>query len=138
VISSLAELFGILPGRLGNGQHNRLIADDPSRFVHRIGIDPSALEIRLGPDHEEGGGLGNGMKPGEIGEAAIHDAEGARQRDYVQDVDLVKLSIGDVVKGWNVASQVQQGMETDGTLCLPPARTFILILRFETRRPGSN
>ena len=53
VISHSAELVGIIPGRLRNGQENGLIAHDPGGFVHRMGVEPAAFQIRLGPDNEE-------------------------------------------------------------------------------------
>jgi len=85
-----------------------------------MGIKPAALEIGLGSDHEESGGLGNGMESGEIREAAIHNVESAGfQRDQIQNVDLVEFSIGDMDKARDIAPQIQQGVKSDGPLCFP-------------------
>ena len=60
------------------------------------------------------------MESGEVQEAAIHDVESACfQRDYIQDVDLVEFSVGDVDKARDIAPQIQQGMKSDGPLCFP-------------------
>ena len=62
------------------------------------------------------------MEPGEVQKATIHNVEGACfQRDYIQDVDLVEFSVGDVDETRDVAPQIQQRMETDGPFCLPEA-----------------
>ena len=53
VISHPTELVGIIPGRLRNGQQNGLIANDTRGFVHRMGVEPAAFQIRLGPDNKE-------------------------------------------------------------------------------------
>ena len=59
------------------------------------------------------------MKPGEVQKATIHNVEGACfQRDYIQDVDLVEFSVGDVDKSRDTAPQIQQGMETHSPLGL--------------------
>jgi len=53
VVSHSAKLFGIIPGRLRNGQQDGLIAQDTCGFVHRMGIDSAELQICLGPDNKE-------------------------------------------------------------------------------------
>ena len=53
VIFHSAELVGIIRGRLGNGQQNGLIADNTGGFVRQMGVEPAALQIRLGPCNEE-------------------------------------------------------------------------------------
>jgi hypothetical protein len=120
VIFHQAEFVGIIRGRLRNGQQNGLVAHNSCGFVHWMGIKPAALEIGLGSDHEESGCLGNGIESGEIREAAIHNVESTGfQRDQIQNVDLVEFSIGDMDKAQDVAPQIQQGMETDCSLCCP-------------------
>ena len=60
------------------------------------------------------------MESGEVQKAAIHDVKSAcLQRDYVQDIDLVEFSVGDVDKARDIAPKIQQGMKSDGPLCFP-------------------
>ena len=85
-----------------------------------MGIKSAALEIGLGSDNKESGGLGNSIESGEIRVAAIHDIESACfQRKDVQNVDLVEFPIGDVDEARNIAPQIQQGMKPDSSLCCP-------------------
>ena len=62
------------------------------------------------------------MESGKVQVAAIHDVKSAcLQGDYVQDVDFVEFSVGDVDKAWDIAPKIQQRMETDSPLCIPEA-----------------
>ncbi len=53
-------------------------------------------------------------EPFEIHVATIHDVEGTRLRQQdIEDIDVVQLAVGNMDKGRNVATQVQQRVPFD-------------------------
>ena len=100
------------------GQHASLIAQhrcaDP---VHRMRVTPLEFCIALGTGHEEGLCLVNHKQTREIEIAPVHQVEGSRlQHQVVHDVDFVGFAVGDVDEAGDIASQIQQGMQLDGSL----------------------
>ena len=102
---------------------NRLIAAQSRGPVDvTVGRAP-VVEIALGSDDEERQALGERIQAVEVDVAPIHDIERARlQCQLVEDRDVVHLSVGDVDKAGDVATQVQQRMQLDGSFALAKAR----------------
>src|ERR1039457_5516833 len=81
----------------------------------------TALEqyVLFGAHHEEGHRERERMKPLEIDVAAIHHIEGpSLYHQFVEDVDVMHLAIGNANEGGDVATQVEQ--------CVHLHRTFVL------------
>ena len=80
-------------------------------------IAPFEFGVALGPRHEECFGLVNDIQPGEVQIAPVQQVKRARRdSQIVQRIDLVLLAVGDVDETGNVAPQIQQGMQLDGSL----------------------
>ncbi len=95
----------ILTG-LWPGQHDRLVATQAGRFVDRMRIDPPVLEVGLGPCDKEGLRPMQGMEPGEVDIAPIHDVEAAGlEGDLVEDIHIVQLALRDMDEGRNIAAR---------------------------------
>src|ERR1035437_3831919 len=113
----------VLARRVG-GEHTRLVAQnrrvDP---IHRMRIASFEFRVALGASHEEGSGLVNDKQPREIQIAPIHQIERTGlQHQIVHHIDLVRLAVGDVNEGGNIAAQVQQRVQLDRCLGLAKRR----------------
>ena len=99
------------------GQHNGLVATDPTRLVGWVRVASSILGVGFGADDEETPRHVQGEEPLEVHAATVHDVESSRLgQQNIEDVDIVQLAVGDMDEGGDVASQIQQGMELDGRL----------------------
>src|ERR1017187_9537580 len=81
----------------------------------------AALEqyVLFGAHHEEGQGERERMKPLEIDVAAVHHIESpSLYHQFVEDVNVMHLAIGNANEGGDVATQVEQ--------CVHLHRTFVL------------
>lgn len=97
-----------------------LLALQPSCLVHRERIEAPEPEIVLGPDDEEGPGLMNRVKPGEIDISSIHDVDGpCLYHELIEDVHLVHFAMGDNHHRGKASLQIQKSMELDRSLVLP-------------------
>jgi len=84
-------------GRIETGQLDSLVASESCLFLHRMGIESTTLEIRLGADHEKCRVLAELIEPFEIEVPSIHDVESPWLRDQViENIDVVKLAIADI------------------------------------------
>ena len=98
-------------------QGHKLIALQTRGLVHGLGVEPPEPEAALGPSHKEGRALVDAVKPAEVQIGAIEDVDGPRlDGDLVEDVDFVNPAGGDDGNRRDVAPQIQQRMELDGTL----------------------
>ena len=111
-------LWIILRGIKAIERHS-LVADDAGGLVHRMRVNASGVQVDLGACHEEAPGLMQTVQPSEVQIASIHDIKGAcLDWQEIQNVDLVHLAVADVDKGWDGATQIQQGVQFDGSLGL--------------------
>jgi hypothetical protein len=86
-------------------------------FVHAARVAPPELGIAFCSRHKESARCVHGVQPCEIQIPAIHQIESSRlDRQRVQSVHLVHLPVADMNKAGDVAPQVQQGMQLDGSL----------------------
>ena len=117
------EFVGVMLGRVDPCEDDGLIGPHPGRLVDGRGIQPTMAKILLGPDDEEGRAIGEGMKPFEVQISAVHHVVRSRLGDqFVQDVDVVPLSVGDLDERGDVPPQIQEGVEFDGRLPFPESR----------------
>ena len=59
------------------------------------------------------------MQPGKVDVTAVHDVEGARlQNQFVEEVDIVRLSLCNADKTRDTAAQIHQRVELDGRFAL--------------------
>ena len=111
------QRFGVEPRRLGAGQHDRLIAPQAGRLVDRPTRASRAVEVPLAARHEERGTGCKAMQAFEIDIASIHHVEGARfDRQFVEHGHSVHFPVGNMHKTRNVAAEVQERMQLDGSL----------------------
>ena len=118
-----AEFVGVMLRRADPREHDGLIGPHPGRLVDRRGIQPAIAKILLGPDDEEGQAIREGMKPFEIQIPAVHHViRSGFGKQFVEDVHVVPLPVGDLDERGDVPPQVEQGMEFDGRLPFPEPR----------------
>ena len=99
------------------GQTDSLIAAQATSFVHRTRSDPGKDQIVFGSDDEIGTMLMKPIEPKEIDVTFVHDIEGpGLEKHVVQKMDIVHLTARNAYKRWDTGSQVQLGMNLDGTL----------------------
>jgi len=104
-------------------EHYRLITGQIRGPIHRPGVEPAALKIRLGADDEEGLVLVKNVETGEIEIGAVEDIETAGfGNQIVQDADVVDFSFCDLDKRWDRTSQIEKRMELDGGLVFTECR----------------
>jgi len=106
----------VLPGVEAVKEH-RLTALQTRGLVHGLGVEPPEPEAALGPGHKEGRPLIDPVETAEVQIGAVEDVDGPRlDGDLVEDVDFVNPAGGDDGNRRDVAPQIQQRMELDGTL----------------------
>src|SRR3990172_10213189 len=77
-------------------------------------IESSEPEVGVGSNDEEGQELMEGIQPGEVQIAAIHDIERPGfEEQLVEDVDVVDFSMDDLDKRGNRSSQIEQRVQHD-------------------------
>ena len=98
-------------------QGNGLIPDDAAASVHFGRVHAPGVHNDFGSSHKEGACLVHLEQASKVQIAPVHDVErtGLQNQD-VQHIDLVHLAIADADECRNGASQVQQGMDLDGSL----------------------
>jgi hypothetical protein len=109
---------GIVLARIEHAQHAGLIAQNIRVGpIHRVRVAPLELGVALGAGHEECLGLVNDIQPGEVQIAPVQQVKRARlEGQLVQRIDLVGLAVGDVNEAGDVAAQIEQGVQLDGSL----------------------
>lgn len=103
----------VLPG-VEAVQGHKLIALQTRGPVHGLEVEPPEPEAALGPGHKEGRPL---MDAVEVKIGTIEDVDGpCRDGDLVEDVDFINAAGGDDSNRRDVAPQIQQRMELQGSL----------------------
>jgi len=119
-IPDATQFVGVMLRRVDPREDDGLIGPHPGRFVDGSGIQPAVAQILLGPDDEEGRAVREGMKPFEVQIPPVHHVVRSRLGDqFVQDIDVVPLPVGDLDERGDVPPQIQQGVEFDGRLPFP-------------------
>ena len=113
-----AHRRGIVLSRKMPRQHAGLVAQHRCiDSIHRVRVTPLELGVALRSGHEECFGFVNHEQTCKVQIAPIHQVKGSRlQHQIVHDVDLVGLAVGDVNETWDVAPQIEQGVQFDGGL----------------------
>jgi len=112
-----AKRDGIRPRRLQSRQDNGLIAAETRRFVDFAVCATRTVEIPFAACDKEGRRQRKTIESLEIDVAAIHHVKRPRlDRQLVEDVDIVHFPVGNVDKARDVAPEIEQRMEFDGTL----------------------
>ncbi len=119
-----AQQCRIVLAGVKQGQHTCLVAHDiRGDLVHWVGISAHELCIALGASNKEGVGLMNHKQTLEIQVATIQQIERARlDGQLVQGVDLVGLAVGNMDESGDIASQIQQSVQTHSRLGLSERR----------------
>src|ERR1700681_1518615 len=113
-VANAPQLFGITFAGHWIDERHDLIADHASSAVHRLGIEALKIETFFRPGYKESSGEMQLVQAREIEVAAIHHIEGAGlEAELVQNVDLVNLAMCNDHNSWDVAVEVQQGMQFD-------------------------
>ena len=91
-------------------------------LVHWMRVPALDQHIGLGAHDEERRAECEDVKALEIHVAAIHDVErSGLWQNLVEHVDVVHFAVCNAYKRWDIAVQVQQGMQFDGSLVSPEA-----------------
>jgi len=94
-----------------------LIALYPCGLVHGVRVESPEAEVALGAGDEEGPLVMDPVKTGEVQIPSIHDVDRTRLQGHgVQQVDVVDSALGDIDHRGNAPSQIEQGMQLDGSL----------------------
>ncbi len=123
VEADASECVGIIFGCFVTLENDRLIAAHARSFVHRLVGSFAKIEIAFGANDEECEALREGIQAAEIDVGAVQDIERARlQHEIVEDVHVVGFSFRDADKTRDIATQVYQCVQFDGTLALAKSR----------------
>src|SRR5262245_42045180 len=107
--------------RIDSGKDDGLVTPQASAFVHWMGVTAPELQILPRPDHEESRGQCELVEAGCMNVSAVHDIKcTGLGRHTVQDAVIADASRGDLDEGGNAASQIQQGMQLNGSLAMGP------------------
>src|SRR5271165_538464 len=110
-VCDAAQRVWIGRGRSARGQNHRVVRDYTRALVHRMRVTPLQAEIGFAARDKERGVERKAMEPFKIDVAAIHYVEGAGlDGQFVEDIDVMHLAVGDADEGGYVAAQVQQGV----------------------------
>ncbi len=109
-----SQTFWIILMRIEASQTADLVGAHSALFVDGQGLVTNKVEIVLGSNHEESVSLVDGVKSGKVQVTAIHDVKSPRlDEKFVQDIDVVELSLGNLDKTGNRSSQIEQRMKFD-------------------------
>lgn len=88
----------------GSGQHYGLIAAHTGALVDGMRVAAAELQVALGANDKEGGGLLKTIQARKVELAAIHDEVGTDLVDeLIEHRDVVDLAVSNVEKCWNRA-----------------------------------
>ena len=103
-VGDTAQGLRVVGGGVLAGEDNGLVTDEAGRSINLMGIPAAIADIGLVPDHEEGGGQGQGEQALEVEVGAVHDVDGAGLGDkQVEYLDVVEFAIGDMDKRGDAA-----------------------------------
>jgi hypothetical protein len=108
---------GVQACRFQPRQDDGLIAAQTRGLVDGAARASDAVEIAFAARDEERAGHRKAVQALKIDVAAIHHIERASlDRELIEYVDIVHFPAGNVDKTWNVAAQVEQGVQLDRSL----------------------
>ena len=95
-------------------QDHGVVGEEAAFQRHGAGVAPVELHVLLATHDIEGRAKNEGVKPGEVEIAAVHDVErtGLR-REFVEDVDVVPAGWANADKRRDRAAQVEQRVQFD-------------------------
>lgn len=115
-VADPAQGVGIVASGFDSFEDDGLVTAQASAFVDRTRAAPFVVEIFLGASHEERRAACEDRQVPKIDVAAIDHVEGARfQEQMIEGVDIVGFSVRYADKTRNIATQVDHGMQLDGT-----------------------
>ena len=121
--SDATEFVGVMLGRVDARQHDGLVGTNPSRFVDGPGVHAAIPQVRLGPCDEEGQTKRESMKSFEVEIPPIHHViRSGFGNEFVEDIHVVPLPVGDLDERRDVSPQIQKGVEFDGGLPFAESR----------------
>src|SRR5207247_6904840 len=103
----------------GIDERNDLIANHSRSSVHRLRVESLEGEALFCTSDKVGCSEMQLVQAREIEITAIHDIEGAGfEAELIQNVDLVNFAMSNDHHSWNVAPQVEQGVQFHRCLVL--------------------
>src|SRR5579863_9020036 len=98
------------------GKHHGLITERAAAAVHRARVAAPHAKFCSGAGKEKATGLVEAKQALEVEEPAVHDIESTRfGHELVEDVHFVHFSVANMDKRRNVAAQIEQGVQFDGS-----------------------
>ena len=105
-------------------QHDGLIGTHPGRLVDGLGVHATIPQVRFGPCDKEGQPKRKGMKPRanrsmtpKVVIPSIHHViRSGFGNEFVEDIHVVPLPVGDLDERRDVPPQIQKGVEFDLSL----------------------
>ena len=120
-----AEFFGVTSARIISARSNDLIAEHSGGFVDFQGVETIEGEVASSTGHKERRSKADLVESSEIEIAAIHDVKGSGLEDQViEKIEIRNLAVCNQNKRRNVATQVQHGVQLDGSFLLLIARPW--------------
>jgi len=119
-ITNPSELFWIILFGIETFEGNDLIADNPDRFVNRIGIETFEMEITFRSGKENGHCLVNGVGAMKIEVTAVKNIERPGfEKKLIDDVDIMDLALRNFDHRGNASPQIQKRVLPDCRLVFP-------------------
>ena len=116
------QLVGVFLRRPNTVGPDNLVADDAGGPVDPVRVQAAEPCVGLGPQDEMGAVEVKSVQAAEVEICPVHDMESPGLRsDDVQNVDVMDLAVGDMDECGDVAPEVKQRMQPDGTF--GPAET---------------
>ena len=96
-------------------QRDLLSSDDTGRAIGGGRIHPMCVKVGFGASYEKGTSLMQHIQSGEVDIPSIHDVDRAGLgQDHIESVHIVQLSVGNMDKTRDVATQIQQCVHLHG------------------------
>lgn len=93
-------------------RHYRSITQYTTGLVNLCGIKTTKTGIALGSTNKKEQTLVHLVKPVEVNISAIHHTDSTGfDNQFIQDIDVMELGVGDRDKRWNAAPQIKEGMK---------------------------
>jgi hypothetical protein len=129
--SDATEFVGVMLGRVDARQGDGLIGTHPGRLVDGLGIHATIPQIRLGPCDEKSEAKRKGMEPRanrsmtpKVEIPSIHHViRSGFGNEFVEDMHVVPLPVGDLDERGDVPPQIQKGVGFDGGLPFAESRS---------------
>src|SRR5690625_45375 len=107
-----AQVQRVMLGGVNAVERDGLIADQTGCAIDGSRIESARIEPHFGARDKEGAGLVQAVQAAKVEIRSIHDVESARLgKQQVEHVDVVELSVGNVYKARDGATQVEQRVQ---------------------------